>query len=266
MLVFFNGCSHTEGSPVAFYKTWSNIVLQSIKEDANFHHIHGKTGWDDEFLFRHIIGIEKYLKNDCGISVAKAGKGNDAICFETINYIEYLKQHNKKPDIACIQWSGPSRKLIQTVDDKVNFINPHWDKEYLQHLNFEPLGSSLTKTYYVILEQYFKSNNIQYVFIDYMGHEIGFNEYLSDSIDYSKVVKNDELTLIELFKKKEWVVDEWGHPNEDGYHELASRVCDILNIKPIGRKKFDYKTKEDSKKYTNHSLNKEFWITVKKIL
>ena len=98
-----------------------------------------------------------------------------------------------------------------------------------------------------------------------MGHEVGFNQYLSDSIDYSKVVKNDELTLIELFKKKKLVIDEWGHPNEDGYHELASKVCDVLNIKPIDRKKFDSKTKKDHKKYKNNSLNKEFWITVKKI-
>jgi len=250
MLVFFNGCSHTEGSTINTERTWSNIVLKSIEPNSKFFHIHGKGGFDDEFLFRHINGIEKYLKGNCGISVAKSGKGNDAICFETINYIEYLKKIDKKPDYVCIQWSGTSRKIIQTIDNKINFINPHSDKNLLDRLNFEPLGSSLTKTYYIILQNYLQNNNINYVFMDYMGiDEKTYNDYIDDSIDYTKVVTNKKTTLIDELKKKNWVVDRFGHPNEIGYHYLASKVCDILNINVISKEDFDYIERGSNKKY-----------------
>lgn len=237
MISLFNGCSHTEGEKIPPTQAWPNIVLQSLSVGAKFYHINSIHGHEDEHLFNHLSNIEKFIsfKQSCGISIAKAGKGNDAICFETINYVEYLKQIKQKPDYVFIQWSGTSRKLIQTPENKVQFVNPYNVNSKLgKDITLEPLASSLTLTYYIILQNYLENNNIKYVFIDYMGIEDDvFNPYLKKSIKYDKVVYGKDDTLIDIFKVKHLNIDKDGHPNEKGFHYLASKVLEKLNITPI---------------------------------
>jgi len=248
MICLFNGCSHSEGSNGIFVnETWTNIVLKSISKNSTFLHIHSRDGFDNEHLFKHLDNIELDFSNDVGISVARSGKGNDAICFETINYVEYLKQINKKPDYVFIQWSGPTRKLFQTVDDKVQFINPHNIEELGIEPNWEPLGSSLTLTYYVILQNYLEKNNIEYVFIDYPGvEERVYNPYLKKSINYNRVVSSpNNLPLLDYLIKNNLNVDKDGHPNRKGYRYLSQQVLNILGIDLISSNKWNTITKSE---------------------
>ena len=79
--------------------------------------------------------------------------------------VKYLKQIKQKPDYVFIQWSGTSRKLIQTPENKVQFVNPYNVNSKLgRDITLEPLASSLTLTYYIILQNYLENNNIKYVF------------------------------------------------------------------------------------------------------
>lgn len=241
MICLFNGCSHSEGTYDIFpNETWTNITLKSISENSTFLHIHSRDGWDNEHLFGHLNNLEIDSYKDLGISVAKSGKGNDAICFETINYVEYLKQINRKPDYVFIQWSGPTRRLFQTVDDKVQFINLHNITEMGVEPYWEPLGSSLTLTHYVILQTYLEKNNIEYVFIDYPGLDDKlYNPYLKKSINYNKVVSGpDEIPLLEYIIKNNLNIDKDGHPNRNGHRYLSQKVLNILDIDLIDSQKW----------------------------
>tara|TARA_B110000459_G_scaffold29576_1_gene29848 strand:+ start:2167 stop:3009 length:843 start_codon:yes stop_codon:yes gene_type:complete len=262
MIYFFNGCSHTEGAQIPPTQTWANMVLQSISLGAKFYHIRSIHGDTDVHLFQALTDIKKQIsfKEPIGISVAQSGKGNAAICFETINYIEYLKQIKQKPECVFIQWSGPSRTFIQTPEDQVQFITPYNVNSKLgKDVILEPLASSLTLTYYIILQNYLENNNIKYVFIDYMGIEDDvFNSYLKKSIKYDKVVYGKDDTLIDIFKVKHLNIDEQGHPNEKGFYYLASKILDKLNITTI-----PYHTWIDNLQYDDViKLNKYFRVQV----
>lgn len=263
MICLFNGCSHTEGThPISPQKTWSNIVLKSLSIDSKFIHIHSCDGWDNEHIFGHLNNTKQTLNftHDIGISVAKSGKGNDSICFETINYVEYLKQINKKPDYIFIQWSGPTRRIVQTWDDKVQYLNPHNISEIGFQPNWEPLGSSLTLTYYVILQNYLEKNNIEYVFIDYPGiNDIVYNPYLKKSINYNKVFSiSGNINLLEYLIEHNLNIDKDGHPNELGHYFIAESVMGILKKNTI---KYSDLLKIFNEDYLESQYNEYYRIT-----
>lgn len=261
MICLFNGCSHTEGSQIPPSQTWANLVLKSISPLSKFYHIHSVDGNADEHIFKHLNGIDEFIdfKNPTGLSVAKSGKGNDAICFETINYVEYLKQIHKKPDYVFIQWSGPSRSIVQDlVTNYVQFINPHNVEEFKYNtLKPEPLASSLTLTYYIILQNYLENNKIKYIFVDYMGtDDIVYNPYIKKSINYDNIVGN---TLIDLFKITDLTIDKEGHPNDMGFRYIASLILEKLNLSVISTPKWI--SHHQKINYTEDKLNDFFIIT-----
>lgn len=246
MLALFNGCSHTEGAQLTSTETWAHMVLKSISFKSTFYHIFSRHGRGGEGLFGHFNNIENIVdfSENNGISIARSGKGNDAICFETINYIEYLKQINQKPDYVFIQWSGPSRKLIQEQSSdskfKTQFVNPHSAPQFNEKIILEPLASSITLTYVKILQDYLNFNKINYVFINYMGIYKTLNSFLFDSLDFSKIVQEDSTSAgcIVHIRQNNLTIDEHGHPNQKGYQYLTSKVCDILKTKPVSNKIF----------------------------
>ena len=277
MISLFNGCSHTEGcNGITPNETWSNIVLKSISKNSIFLHLCSTSEvGTDEYIFQHLNNLELEYNSDIGISVAKAGKGNDAICFETINYVEFLKQIDKKPEYVFIQWSGPTRKIVQTFDGQTQWLNPFNcasnPNEPGFHPNWEPVGSSLTLTYYFILQTYLEKNNIKYVFIDYPGLENRmYNSYLKKSINYNKVIsgtgdipckefefdthnKHNKQILLNYFVENNLNSDIDGHPNREGYRYLGKKVCDVLGIDLIDSHKWDMIIESEELNWTSHS-------------
>lgn len=258
MILLFNGCSHTEGAKITSTKTWANIVCKSLERQSKFFHIkYHKKGQTISKYLNNIEEILQYEEN-FGISLGKSGKGNDAICFETIESVEKLKDINKKPDYVFIQWSGVSRRMIQLPNNTIEYINP-WDGVNYG-LPIDPLASELSIYYIRLLESYLKLNNIDYVFLPYM--EFDDEEYYKKlssykNLDFSNIVlhKDGFGKFINSYKESNLTVDRQGHPTTLGHWFLASEIMDkiSLNDSLIGYFDFYKSTDNNTKKYIFNS-------------
>jgi hemerythrin-like domain-containing protein len=128
MLLYVNGCSHTEGHHLEQKYTWSNLVKESL-------------------------GVSYNLIND-----AKCGAGNDYILHQSLESISKLINENKKPNLVIIQWSSPYRRLHSTHIGVEKFVNTFDNSEY--GVKFEPMASKHTLHYIYLLQQFLKDNNI----------------------------------------------------------------------------------------------------------
>ena len=118
MIFYVNGCSITHGYRVGFENSWANILAKSNNLD---------------------------LIND-----SQSGSGNDFIFHKTLEKISSLINQNNKPELAIIQWSGPSRRLHCDINGKYYFINLN-DYVSLQP-KYEPMGSEHTIHYMFSLQ------------------------------------------------------------------------------------------------------------------
>ena len=243
MTILFNGCSHTEGSGVPNTQTWSNMVFRSIFRSGKFIAIRDSVN-QNMTAYKKLEFLRSFnLENESepiGISLARSGKGNDTILYETIEAIEHLKSINKKPKLVFIQWSGPNRRLIQHISryEEVYYVNPNDGSPNL--IPMEPLASKQSITYIKCLETYLKSNNIDYIFIPFMEFDP------DDNYKSTKTYKSLDFENIILapsgwggfrthFIEKNMNIDEAGHTTILGHWVLANLIINRVPIcNPIG--------------------------------
>jgi hypothetical protein len=234
MIMYVCGCSHTNGADGLYQekdKVWPSLIMSSYVNEYTF-----------------IEEINKSLpKTNLLINNAMAGAGNDYIFHTSLESIEKLISINKKPDLVIIQWSSPNRRQHQLIDGKNIWVSIQRNVNY--HVKFEPMGSKHTVHYMYSLQEYLKSNDIKYLFFNFME--------LDESIDNLEILKKIDLNNFVHFGSnnilKEGIMnqilinsfhmDNEYHANKHGNYFIAENISNKLGLKLIDKDVFYYNDK-----------------------
>ncbi len=205
MLIYTNGCSHTATHTTSAYQTWPNAI------------------------------INEFEPTDFLINEARIGAGNDYIFHKSLESITKLIDDDMKPKYVFIQWSGPNRRIHCEPDGKILHINLFDNTEL--GIKFEPMASEHTIHYMFCLQEFLKSNNIQYRFFNYMGLDTSIkNLSIFSKLDFKHII-NFELGdsiiydgLIGYVLKNGLNRDKEGHPNSKGHLFIASTIMKEFGI------------------------------------
>lgn len=252
MKILVNGCSHSACGPTNIATISNRLVpvqdsrkswVTKLSSDLNLKNLYSikqplfSKSWDgfgDDLKSYLEISSSKFI-----VTLAEDGKGNDSIFMDTISTLYNFKKLNIKLDFVVVQWSGPSRRLIsgapkiEPQDGIYRFANPH---EYYEFgLNLEPSGSWITLNNMVILQNYFKDNNINYTFLNYFPLDRSLsNSFAFKELDLSKflVYKNNHPIFdgwIDSILKDKLSIDPQGHPNDKLQKMISSMVVDRIS-------------------------------------
>lgn len=193
--------------------------------------------------------LDKIKDTSYILNFGKSGKGNDYMFMETISTIEQLKDENKKPELAIIQLSGMNRRLgikpsdenisdLYSVDGSHLFFATPWDVTDFKELAPPPIGEMTTAFNIYALQEYFKSNNIKYLFLNYFP----FTDIIKNQFIFNKINKEHFITFddsddvsegwIDKMKSKKDIQltrDLQGHPSTTGYLYMFHRILCKLN-------------------------------------
>ena len=174
MVLYVNGCSHSVGACVGHSDNWARSLMKELTSSHDFYtsvHL-------DEF---------KRTNENLLFNCARNGSGNDYIFHSTLEHITALINKSLKPDLVVIQWSGPNRRYSITPDGDVFFINLYDNVEY--HIKFEPMGTENTIHYMFLMQEFLKSNGIEYYFFNYMKLDQSMvNSFLFKKLDFDNFV------------------------------------------------------------------------------
>lgn len=219
MIIYSNGCSHTYGHCVGIENSYPSLVMKN-KCESFFSH----TSNTEQFKIEDIKHHDNILINE-----SRCGAGNDYIFHKSLESINKLIIHNKKPSYIIIQWSGPNRRLHCDFDGNYLNVNNFDNVEYF--VKFEPMGSEHTLHYMFSLQQFLKNNNIRYNFINYFSLDESIkNLSIYNEIDFENIIDfgfgNEILTkgILEHIKNKKLSCDDLGHPNESGYLYITNEI------------------------------------------
>lgn len=226
MLLYVNGCSHTAYTDDIDDQLWAHILMSSMCDGYIGYHKIKKL---ELFKIKNIK--QHYLINE-----AKHGGGNDYIFHSSLETLQKLIDNNTKPDLVIIQWSGTNRRIHQSVDETIYFVNPY-DNPTL-HLKYEPMGSLHSLHYMFCLQEFLKKNQINYRFFNYMAFDnsVTKNQIYSE-LDFSNIIDfgfgENTLTtgILEYITKKKYNRDEQGHANYSGNYYIAKYIADSIEIK-----------------------------------
>lgn len=229
MIIYVNGCSHTEGHCVGFDSpnNWPIILADVFFENDYFL----KNGIDET-----VSNKKNFLINE-----ALSGGSNQRIEYTTIQTISTLLERKLKVDYALIQLTSVSRRMHILPDGDIRHVNPY--DFYDMGLRYEPHGSILTLHHILNLQNFFKLNNIKYLFIPYFDN-INYEKPEQNLIDFKKFTTNFFKGYIKNFKKNKFVCDNQGHPNKTGNQIIYEDVIKSLereydmNIKEIDKSNF----------------------------
>jgi hypothetical protein len=235
MLVYSNGCSHTEGHTVDWKKTWPHLFIRSITA-GNQYESKPKKIKNKNIIIKSIMTETQYeniLYND-----AMLGAGNDYIFHQSLETISKLIQNNEKPDYVFIQWSGPNRRQHCLPDGKILYVNLFDNTEY--DIKFEPMGSMHTLHYIFSMQEFLKKHNINYTFLSFMALDESIKKLnIYKEIDLNKFlyIENDSEILfngiLSHLKKEEMTLDNGGHANEKGNFLVANKLLKKLGFEEI---------------------------------
>ena len=235
MLIYSNGCSHTEGHTVDWKKTWPHLFIRNIT-NGNQYENKPKKIKNKNAIINSIIPETQYknvLYNE-----GKNGAGNDYIFHQSLETISKLIQNNEKPDYIFIQWSGPNRRQHCLPDGEILYVNLF---DNTQHdIKFEPMGSMHTLHYIFSMQEFLKKHNINYTFLNFMAldesikklniyKEINLDKFLYIEYD-SEILFNGILSHL---KKEEMTLDFGGHANEKGNFIVANELLKKLKLKEL---------------------------------
>jgi hypothetical protein len=183
--------------------------------------------------------IKEFNSDDCVISDAVSGAGNDHIFHSTLESLGILFNQNIKPDMVIIQWSGPSRREHVFPDGTGRiFVNPSDNLEY--HLKFEPLGSTHSLHYMYTLQELLKSKDIKYYFFNYIPLDEEVKKLsVYQQMDMKKFVNFEDGKetmfngLVNLIIDKKFNNDSQGHANPDGNTFIATKILEKIKGKII---------------------------------
>jgi len=238
MLIYSNGCSHTEGH--GLHITHTNIISDTIfgSSDFNIFKIQPTT----QELLSSYGDITKYLKSKSNENTlfqnALAGKGNYLIFMETYTFVTKCIENGINIDYIILQTSGTNRRYKSNWDGTISNITPHDIGG--DDLLFEPWGTLETLHWIYILQKLFSKHNIPYVMIPYMELDITACNIspFTNLLDLSRFTENPTKGHRNEFRSHvNYVVDEQGHPSSHGYYHLSQLCIDIidssLKLKPI---------------------------------
>ena len=230
MLIYSNGCSHTQGHCVG--KTYDMIISEALFNPSNSSELimrKSSKEWFSEYNHVVMLNVVNNIDKDVIYRNANAGKSNNLIFMETYQFVTECIKKNVKIDYIIAQTSGPNRRYHSTDWGAYQEVNPHdnWDLG----LKFEPWGTMETIQWVYLLQKLFLEHNIPYVFVPFMEWD-SESYYLSpyvDLIDWTKFTVNPlEGHRNDFRQRGNFTCDEAGHPNALGYHHLAELCLSIL--------------------------------------
>jgi hypothetical protein len=121
----------------------------------------------------------------------------------------------------------------------VEFVNL-WDRPELG-VPFEPMASEHSIHFIFALQEFLKSNEIDYWFFNYMALDKCIKKSnILRLIDFTKWIdfgNGDYLFegLINFFKSQNLCCDEMGHPNQEANFIIANKITDKFKINMIDR-------------------------------
>jgi len=238
MKILVNGCSHSKCGYSTFVDESKKIIHTPLKTNVNSWqwflaeklNINKILSINTNFLvlphkesdFRPAVPVDyifEYNENDCIISLATDGKGNDSILMDTLSSLRGFENKGEKIDLVLVQFSGPTRRLVSPDNMRYAYSNPHDNFEY--GLNFEPSASLITLHNMVILQDYLKKGGYDYYFLNYFPlNGLIKEETIYNELDLSKFISYKDTHpifdgWIDNIKKDGLAVDEYGHPNVD---------------------------------------------------
>ena len=221
MLIYTNGCSHTEDHPnVKQTYAWPSQLMSGLTKSFNYY-----TELSELCLNEiKILDTIDFLVNE-----GTSGVGNDHIFHKTLESVSKLIRIGKKPDYVIIQWSGPNRREHCLLDGKSIFINLYSNTEYF--LKYEPLGSTHTTHYMYCLQEFLIKHDIKFYFFNYMQFDYCIKELeifekieMDRFIDFGLGPRTLFVGLIDLFKEKKYTRDDQGHANEFGNKFISDKI------------------------------------------
>lgn len=235
MILYTNGCSHTDDHPWTerfdidhkYTYSWPVKLMDNFSKDYKY--IRNLLELNDST-------IPEFNSSDYLINDSVSGAGNDHIFHSTLESLGKLFNSNVKPDISIIQWSGPSRREHFPPDGTGRiFINPTENTEY--QLKFEPMASTHSLHYIYTLQELFKSKGIKYLFFNYIPLDENIKKLtIYKQIDFDKFVNfedNKETIfngLVDLIISKKFNNDLMGHANPDGNTFISNKILDKINL------------------------------------
>lgn len=231
MVVYVNGCSHTEDvDKNSTTYTWPRILMGKLSQMYQYYRVIGRSL--NNRIDNSMSDINK-INDDILINDSVCGASNDYIFHTSLESINELLNNQVKPDLVIIQWSGPNRRENCNYDGNTTFITPHDNIDL--HLKFEPMASKHTLHYMFSLQEILIKNGIDYLFFNYMGLDKSVkNANILLKIDKTKVLDfgNDTIFngLINLFKSNGFTRDTQGHPNEEGGEHISNKILEKLFI------------------------------------
>lgn len=231
MVVYVNGCSHTEDIEKNNTNyTWPIILMDKLSQMYGYYRVIGRSL--NNRIDNSMLGFNE-TKGDILINDSVCGASNDYIFHTSLESINELLNKKVKPDLVVIQWSGPNRRENCDHNGNITFITPHDNIDL--HLKFEPMASKHTLHYMFSLQEILTKNGINYLFFNYMGLDKSIkNTNILGKIDKSKVLDFNNNTifngLIEQFKSNGLTRDQQGHPNKEGGECISNKILEKLFI------------------------------------
>ena len=238
MIVYTNGCSHSDDHPwterfdVNHKNSFSWPIKLMDNLSDNYKYIRNLNELSDDKIRK--FNLDDYVIND-GVS----GAGNDHIFHSTLESLGILFNNNIKPDMVIIQWSGPSRREHILPDGKgIVFVNPTENLEY--HLKFEPMASTHSLHYMYTLQELLKSKGIKYFFFNYIPLDEDIKKLsIYKQMDFNKFVNFEDGKetifngLVNLIIDKKFNNDTQGHANPDGNTFISGKILEKIRLKII---------------------------------
>jgi hypothetical protein len=259
--LFLNGCSFVHGDDLMWPYTMmanydkTNPDYLNILKQFNISGLAEKTG-----IFENVENIARY------------GATNDLIVFSTIEFFNKIPQEDRSNYVACIGWSDPCRIMVPnewaipeedfSKDNNIENLQKMWFHLNLSTMNgndldvqqkYKPLADEyvrqFTDSYWfkehikniLILENYFKANNIDFVFWNSIGFPLKAvdsytKEVFLNFIDWSHWMNWVDLKVQYMVSGTK-IPPGFSHP----YDQKFGVFCSMLEV--IGEKQAWTKTK-----------------------
>ena len=235
MLIYTNGCSHSDNHPSP-EKTfvWPNQLMSGFTKSFNYYH-------QQSFILPLTLSEIKTLNKNFLINGGISGASNDHIFHKSLESICQLIEIDKKPDFVIIQWSGPNRREHCLLDGKSVFVNLKDNLQY--HLKYEPMGSKHTIHYVYCMQKFLIDHDIPFYFFNYMAFDYTIRELeiykkidTDRFIDFGLKERTLFVGLIDFLKERDFTRDEQGHANELGNKFIAEKIMEKIKNDPLNEK------------------------------
>ena len=203
-MILFDGCSWTWGDEL------------ENREEKRFSTLVAKKGLMSKDIIRDHANI------------GQCGKSNDGILRTTIDFCE-----KNEVDIAVIQFTLISRReIMRETENKYYHINPHGKDdrsiEYYKNLHTRQDDCANYYKNKFILEQYFKSKQIKYYFVDLTKPKDALD--FQNSSWYEICDKKPVISLKSVIGRMRMNPENYvtGHPNEKGHKLIADHIYENI--------------------------------------